>query len=137
EPLRKSSRLSHAHESRYKICSDFFPSIHGSGGRVSDTKNQEFDRGTELPSIREGLPRHYQMRADRHYVDQLATQSAGDPVRMIPVNQLEAEPAEVGVSLRPLIESIRLHGVLHPLLVRRCETGYHVIAGHKRLAAAK
>jgi len=104
---------------------------------VSDIKNQEFDRGTELPSIREGLPRHYQMRADRHYVDQLATQSAGDPVRMIPVSQLEAEPPEVGVSLRPLIESIRLHGVLHPLLVRRRETGYHVIAGHKRLAAAK
>ena len=99
--------------------------------------DQEFDRATELPSIREGLPRQYQMRADRHYVDQLAAQSAGDPVRMIPVNQLDAEPLDVGHPLRPLIESIRLHGVVHPLLVRRRETGYHVIAGRKRLTAAK
>jgi ParB/Sulfiredoxin domain len=104
---------------------------------VSDSNDQEFDRATELPSIREGLPRHYQMRADRHYVDQLAAQSASDPVRMIPVNQLDAEPPDAGLHLRPLIESIRLHGVLHPLLVRRRETGYDVIAGHKRLAAAK
>jgi ParB-like chromosome segregation protein Spo0J len=103
---------------------------------VSDSNDQEFDRAAELPSIREGLPRQYQMRADRHYVDQMA-QSAGDPVRMIPVNQLNAEPSDVGLPLRPLIESIRLHGVVHPLLVRRRETGYHVIAGRKRLTAAK
>jgi hypothetical protein len=104
---------------------------------VSDSNDQEFDRATELPSIREGLPSHYQMRADRHYVDQLGAQSAGDPVRMIPVNQLDAEPPDGGLSLRPLIESIRLHGVVHPLLVRRRETGYQVIAGRKRLTAAK
>ena len=104
---------------------------------MSDSKDQDFARVTELPSIREGLPRHYQMRADRHYVDQLATQSAGDPVRMIPVDQLDAEPPDVGLPLRPLIESIRLHGVVHPLLVRARETGYQVIAGRKRLIAAK
>ena len=104
---------------------------------MSDSNDQDFDRATERPSIREGLPRHYEMRADRHYVDQLAAQSGGDPVRMIPVNQLDADPPDVGLPLRPLIESIRLHGVVHPLLVRRRETGYHVIAGRKRLAAAK
>jgi len=103
---------------------------------VSDSNDREFDRATELPSIREGLPRQYQMRADRHYVDQLA-QSAGVPVRMIPVNQLDAEPPDVALPLRPLIESIRLHGVVQPLLVRRHDTGYQVIAGRKRLTAAK
>lgn len=104
---------------------------------MSDSNDQDFARAAELPSSREGLPRHYQMRADRHYVDQLAAHSAGDPVRMIPVDQLDAEPSDVGLPLRPLIESIRLHGVVHPLLVRRRETGYQVIAGRKRLAAAK
>ena len=104
---------------------------------MSDSNDHGFDRATELPSLREGLPRQYQMRADRHYVDQLAAHSAGDPVRMIPVNQLDAGPSEVGLSLRPLIESIRLHGVVHPLLVRRREPGFHVIAGRKRLTAAK
>lgn len=104
---------------------------------MSDSKDQDFAPATELPSIREGLPRQYQMRADRHYVDQLAAQPGGDPIRMIPVDQLDAEPPDLGLPLRPLIESIRLHGVVHPLLVRRRETAFHVIAGRKRLAAAK
>ena len=88
----------------------------------------------EPVAVREGLPPQYRMRADRHYVDQLAA-SSGQPVRLIPIAELEAVPLG-GVSLQPLLESIRRHGILHPLLVRRTESGYEVIAGRKRLHAA-
>ena len=39
-------------------------------------------------------------------------------------------------ALRELTQSIRLHGVLQPLSVRRCETYYELIAGERRLRAA-
>ena len=40
-------------------------------------------------------------------------------------------------ALDELSQSIRRHGVLQPLSVRRCETGYQLIAGERRLRAAK
>ena len=39
--------------------------------------------------------------------------------------------------LRSLAESIRRFGLLSPLLVRRCEGGYELIAGERRLRAMK
>jgi ParB family chromosome partitioning protein len=39
--------------------------------------------------------------------------------------------------LSELAESIREHGVLQPLLVRAAETGYELIAGERRLRAAR
>src|SRR6185437_7262661 len=87
---------------------------------------------------REGLPRGYRMRADSHYVEHLMSQVDAQPVRMIPIEQISSGPSLDQGVLRPLIESIRSHGIVQPVLVRRTETGgYAVIAGHKRLAAAK
>ncbi len=87
---------------------------------------------------REGLPRGYRMRADSHYVEHLMAQADAQPVRMIPIEQISSGPSPDQGVLRPLIESIRSHGIVQPVLVRRTETGsYAVIAGHKRLAAAK
>ncbi len=85
---------------------------------------------------REGLPPHYRMRAERHYVDHLRSTSAGVPVQMIPVNQVMPRPEGSARELDALIRSVRAHGVVQPLLVRRDRTAYHVIAGKKRLAAA-
>jgi len=45
-------------------------------------------------------------------------------------------PVDDVAEWRPLIESIRTHGIVHPLLVRRHHDGYQVVAGRKRLAAA-
>ncbi|ULR39713.1 ParB/RepB/Spo0J family partition protein [Thermus sp. NEB1569] len=42
-----------------------------------------------------------------------------------------------GASLEALAESIRAHGVLEPLLVRRAGEGYEIIAGERRYRAAK
>lgn len=86
---------------------------------------------------REGLPPSYRMRADRHYVDQLAGASAGQPVRMIATGQIDAPGPAPDGEIRPLIESIRALGIVHPLLVRRQHSRYALIAGRKRLIAAR
>ena len=103
---------------------------------MSDSE-QSFGEVTESPVAREGLPRHYRMRADRHYVDQLDAPSAGQPVRMIPLSALAGQSGEPTPAIRPLIESIRLHGIVHPLIVRRRDSQYVVVAGRKRLIAAQ
>jgi ParB family chromosome partitioning protein len=36
-----------------------------------------------------------------------------------------------------LADSLREHGLLQPVVVRRCGTGYELIAGHRRLEAAR
>jgi ParB-like nuclease family protein len=86
---------------------------------------------------REGLPSGYRMRADRHYVDQLAAPAAGQPVRMLPIAQVELDAPRPQADLRPLIESIRVHGIVQPLLVRRRDARFVVVAGRKRLLAAQ
>ena len=86
---------------------------------------------------REGLPRGYRMRAEAHYVEHLGLQSGGQPVRMVEVDQIAASQPCAPADIRPLVESIRTHGVLHPLLIARRDIGYAVIAGHKRLSAAR
>jgi hypothetical protein len=95
------------------------------------------DLSADRSEDREGLPRTYRMRADRHYVDQLAAPVGGQPVRMLPVDQIDSEGSFSQTELRPLIESIRAHGLVHPLLVRSRGPRYAVVAGRRRLAAAQ
>jgi ParB family chromosome partitioning protein len=40
-------------------------------------------------------------------------------------------------SLKELAESIREHGIIQPLIVRRCANGFELIAGERRLRASK
>lgn len=93
-----------------------------------------------LPAIerspeREGLPRSYRMRADAHYVDQL--ESPAPPViRLLAVAQIERGDLPAADHVEPLTRSIRTHGVLQPLLIRRHAGRYTLIAGRRRLAAA-
>lgn len=87
---------------------------------------------------REGLPRGFRMRADAHYVDVLMSGSSGQPVRMVPVDELDTvDPPVDADHVAKLARSIRLHGIVHPLLVRRHGLRYSVIAGRLRLAAAR
>lgn len=86
---------------------------------------------------REGLPSGYKMRADRHYVDQLAAPAAGQPVRMLSVAQVDLDAPKPQADLRPLIESVRVLGIVQPLLVRRRDSRFVVVAGRKRLLAAQ
>src|SRR5215813_3366256 len=65
------------------------------------------DAQVEAVHEREGLPANYRMRADRHYVDQLAAPAAGQPVRMLPIAQVDIESPKPQADLRALIESVR------------------------------
>ena len=85
--------------------------------------------------VREGLPQSYRMRADAHYVDQLEARHEARVIRLIPIADIEAVEAASPGS-RELTTSIRAHGILQPLLVRKHKAGYRVIAGHRRLEAA-
>ena len=91
----------------------------------------QIERATE----REGLPRSYRMRADAHYVDQL--ESAAPPViRLLACAHIECTDLPPADHLEPLVRSIRTHGVLQPLLIRRHAGRYTLMAGRRRLAAA-
>src|SRR5437899_12941646 len=62
--------------------------------------------------------------------------------KMITVDQIRPSHQQVRTRfdaepLGELAESIRLHGVLQPLLVRRLADGYELIAGERRWRAAR
>lgn len=89
------------------------------------------------PSIREGLPSKYRMRADAHYVEQLDSSLFSAPIRHLDIRSIDPLPREgdYGPSA-DFVESVRRYGVLQPLLVRSRGGRYQVMAGGKRLAAA-
>ena len=65
-----------------------------------------------------------------------------DQLLLVPVGLIQANPEQprtafTCVALEELAESIREHGVLTPLLVRREGLGFVLLAGERRLRAAK
>jgi ParB family chromosome partitioning protein len=90
---------------------------------MSQPRTRGLGRGLEalIPMSREGEALVPQMIA----VDQI--RPSHQQVR----TRFDAEP------LGELAESIRLHGVLQPLLVRRLHDGYELIAGERRWRAAR
>lgn len=63
-------------------------------------------------------------------------------VTQIPTNQLEPNPLQPrGIinqeSIAELIESIKEHGILEPLIVAKTPAGYQIIAGERRWRAAR
>jgi hypothetical protein len=93
----------------------------------------ERDRTNGL--VREGLPSSYRMRADPHYVDQFDTRPAMT-VQMIRVQAIETGEETPDPAISTLVESIKHHGVLEPLIVQKRDRRYWLISGAKRLAAA-
>ena len=89
------------------------------------------------PPGREGLPAGYRMRAEAHYVDDLAERSVGPVIRMLSTHAIQADHAIGRTELDPLIRSIAAHGILQPLLVRGDGPPYTTIAGRNRLEAAR
>jgi ParB family chromosome partitioning protein len=82
------------------------------------------------------------MRHDRHYVDALVTPRSGESFGvMIQVTRISSnrdQPRSNLGSLEDLVDSIRRHGVLEPLLVRQRPDGpgYELISGERRFHAA-
>jgi hypothetical protein len=104
---------------------------------LGDVLGQQFERSARVPREREGLPPGYRMRADAHYVDQLSARSGDQPLRSIPIEEIEAPGSPVTDDLQALVRSIAAHGIVQPLIVRPDGDGYRLIAGRKRLAAAR
>ena len=106
------------------------------GPRIQKTKPvfESVEGGQSSTAAREGLPPGYRMRADPHYVDLLASRSAGGRDRMLSVQSidtpLQADPSPA------LVESIKRDGLLQPLLVQQRDGTHRLIAGRKRLSAA-
>jgi ParB family chromosome partitioning protein len=79
------------------------------------------------------------MRHDVHFVDQLG-RPGGTPVgRLIPVEDIVANPNQprqhMG-DLSELIASVREKGVLEPILVRPLDGRFQIVAGERRYRAA-
>ncbi|HXF43132.1 MAG TPA: ParB/RepB/Spo0J family partition protein [Pyrinomonadaceae bacterium] len=87
-----------------------------------------------------GLPTGLKMRHDAHYVEQIAARSRSIG-RTIPIDRLIPNPEQPRTEfgdLEELTDSIRLKGVLEPLLVRPTDDGrYMIIAGERRWRASK
>ncbi len=65
-----------------------------------------------------------------------------EEIIQIDVNQLQANPLQPRGSITPeslvdLVDSIKEHGVLEPLVVAKTPAGYQIIAGERRWRAAK
>ena len=65
-----------------------------------------------------------------------------DRVNLIPLNQIHPSALQprkefAAEALKELADSIREHGVLQPLIVRRRKDGYELIAGERRWRAAQ
>ena len=58
------------------------------------------------------------------------------PIRSIHPNPAQPRKILREEALQELTDSIRRHGILQPLSVRRCAAGYELIAGERRLRAA-
>ena len=105
---------------------------------LGELLGQQFERPTRVAEReREGLPPGYRMRADAHYVEQLSARSGDQPLRSIAIEEIEAAGPLIADDLQPLVRSIAAHGIVQPLIVRRDGDGYRLIAGRKRLAAAR
>ncbi len=75
-------------------------------------------------------------------LDALIPQTSNTFDNLVPVDQIIANPYQPRGSmdeerLQSLVESIKQNGILQPLLVQKSGDAYQLIAGHRRLHAAK
>jgi hypothetical protein len=79
------------------------------------------------------------MRHDEHYVEALAA-SASSPIgRLLPIDQLDPnpnQPRQVMGDLSELVASIAEKGIIEPIIVRRRQDRFQIIAGERRYQAA-
>jgi ParB family chromosome partitioning protein len=71
-----------------------------------------------------------------------STAATDGPSRKVAVGAIRPNPFQPRTTFRPealeeLQASIRAHGILQPIVVRRSPTGYEVVAGERRLRAAQ
>ncbi len=89
---------------------------------------------------RTGLPESLNMRHDNHFVELISSRYLGPRIRMIQVDKIDPNPrqarSELG-DIEDLMKSIKLKGILEPILVRPKGERHEIIAGERRFIAAK
>lgn len=70
------------------------------------------------------------------------TETAAGGVQMVTVDKIKAfhdHPFRLyeGERLNDMVESVREHGILNPVIVRRMDDGYEMLSGHNRQNAAR
>ncbi len=70
------------------------------------------------------------------------TPSGSSGILRIPLDQISPNPSQprkkfAPESLAEMVESIKVHGILQPVLVRRSPSGFELIAGERRFRAAR
>jgi ParB family chromosome partitioning protein len=65
-----------------------------------------------------------------------------DEIKEIPLSSLKENPYQPRIEIKPeeikdLANSIREKGLLQPILVAKADTGYYIVAGHRRVEAHK
>ena len=95
-----------------------------------------------MSNRRAGLPMTLRMRHNAHYVEEIISRSGAAIGRMIPLEQIQPnldQPRKDKGDLAGLIDSVRQHGVLEPLLVRRVPESdkYMIISGERRYHASR
>ncbi len=82
------------------------------------------------------------MRHDRHFVEELAQRMGEGIGRMIPISKIisnQDQPRSALGSIHDLVTSIKAHGILEPLLIRKHPDHpgtYELISGERRFHAA-
>lgn len=87
--------------------------------------------------FREGLPKTYRSRHDVHYVEQLTAPAESRPVRLLAIARIDAADLPAEHAVVDLVKSITELGVLQPLMVRPHDGRFRLIAGRRRLVAAR
>ena len=88
-----------------------------------------------------GLPTKIKMRHDYHFVEELAAPTKSEQIgRMLELSLLDVNPHQPRKTLGDLSElvaSIKEQGVLQPILVRKVDGRFQIIAGERRYHASR
>ena len=87
-----------------------------------------------------GLPDSVKFRYDNHLVDEISTRAKTEIIRNIPVEKIipnVMQPRKDMGNLSELSESVKVKGIIEPILVRRKDGKFEIIAGERRYKAAK
>jgi ParB family transcriptional regulator, chromosome partitioning protein len=90
-------------------------------------------------SSQKGLPQDRRMRHDTHFVEELTSYRHGSFGQMVNIDRIEPNPHQPRKQfgdLSDMVASIKEKGILEPILVRRHDDRYQIIAGERRYQAS-
>lgn len=95
-----------------------------------------------MPENKKGLPDDFITRYSKAYVEELATEKILNKVKELDINKIQKDTNQPRrhfdeESLAELASSIKEKGVLEPILVRKTNDNYIIIAGERRWRASK